>query len=573
MVCSRRSICNKKTGNTFNNPQAIRVNTSTNDVTILGGGLAGLSLALQCRQQIPQARITVLEKHRHPVPEAAFKVGESTVEVAANYFANVLGLKQHIVDQQLPKLGLRFFFPAGDNSSIENRLELGGRRYAPASSYQLDRGRFENHLAECCREAGIQLVSGARIQDFQLARRGPHQVSYDLDGQRQVVNTRWIADASGRRAFVKRKLGLQKPSPHIGNAAWFRFGKHIKIDDWSNDPAWRDGHSGATGRWYSTNHLMGRGYWVWLIPLASGSTSMGIVASEQVHPLSSFNSFDKALAWLDRHEPQCAQKVREHVDQLQDFRAIKHYSVECTRVFSARRWGITGEAGFFHDPFYSPGSDFIAFANTLLSDLIRRDLTGRDYRIRARTYDRIYKRFYYGTSTAYLDQYQLFGNPQVMPVKILWDYLIYWSITGFIFMHDRVCQQTMYMQHVFRLGRLGKLNHVMQGFFRQWHQQTADAEVNGTIDISSMALIRETNQRLLDELDSRSFNRQFADNVGQIETLFWEIVDHAGLDVDIPVKRRRYPRARTDAFRHVFEQTAVRKSTTAVSPERIAAGA
>ncbi len=528
---------------------------NSSDVTIMGGGLAGLSLALQCRQQIPDARITVLEKRPHPVPEAAFKVGESTVEVAASYFANVLGLKQHILDEQLPKLGLRFFFPSGDNSKIENRLELGGRRYAPASSYQLDRGRFENHLAECCLTSGINLVDGAKVQDFQLNRRGHHQVSYELDGQPHTIDSRWIVDASGRRAFIKRKLGLGKSSPHVGNAAWFRFGKHIKIDDWSSDAQWRDGHAGDTGRWYSTNHLMGKGYWVWLIPLASGSTSMGIVACEQVHPLSSFNSFEKALAWLDKHEPQCADQVRAHEDVLQDFRAIKHYSVECDQVFSGSRWGITGEAGFFHDPFYSPGSDFIAFSNTFLCDLIRRELSGREYRIRAVTYDRIYKRFYYGTSTAYLEQYQLFGNPQVMPVKILWDYMIYWSITGFIFMHDRMCQQSMYMQHVFKLNRLGKLNHFMQDFFRRWHQQSDVADVNGTIDISSMALIRETNQRLLDELDYRSFSHQFAANVAQIETLFWEIIDQSGLEVDVPLRRRHYSGARQNAFAQVFEQT------------------
>ena len=140
----------------------------TNDVTILGGGLAGLTLALQCRQKLPNASITVLEKREHPVPEAAFKVGESTVEVAAYYFGEVLGLKQHILEDQLPKLGLRFFFPAGDNSRIEDRLELGGRRYAPCPSYQLDRGRFENYLADRCLEQGIQFVDRADIKDVEI---------------------------------------------------------------------------------------------------------------------------------------------------------------------------------------------------------------------------------------------------------------------------------------------------------------------------------------------------------------------------------------------------------------------
>ncbi len=107
------------------------------DVAILGGGLAGLSLALQCHQEIPQARIVVLEKHRHPAPEAAFKVGESTVEVGTHYFTNVLGLQQHMEEEQLPKLGLRFFFRAGDNKAIEPRLELGGRDFPPKAEFPI----------------------------------------------------------------------------------------------------------------------------------------------------------------------------------------------------------------------------------------------------------------------------------------------------------------------------------------------------------------------------------------------------------------------------------------------------
>ena len=526
------------------------------DVTVLGGGLAGLSLALQCRQKLPDARITVLEKREHPVPEAAFKVGESTVEVAAHYFGEILGLKEHIRKQQLPKLGLRFFFPAGDNSRIEDRLELGGKRYAPCPSYQLDRGRFENFLADRCLAEGIQFIHCANIRDIQLGTRsGHHSVTYEVDRHPQSVQSRWVVDASGRRAFLKRQLKMQKDSAHEGNAAWFRFSKPIKIDDWSNDDSWSAGHQDKTARWYSTNHLMGQGYWVWLIPLASGSASMGIVASPEFHSISDFNSIEKALAWLDKHEPQCAQVVRDNLEHLQDFRAIKHYAVECEQVFSAQRWGITGEAGFFHDPFYSPGSDFIAFSNTFLTDLIQRDLTGRRYRMRAFSYDRIYKRFYYGTATAYQNQYLLFGNPIVMPVKILWDYLVYWSITGFIFMHDRTCQQTMYLRNLSRLNRLGKLNHFMQDFFRQWHAATEHQSARGTVDISQIPLIREANQRLKDEMTNAQFNQQFGLNLAQLETLGWEIVEHSGLKLEPPFRRKSEPGVRQGAFDTVFANT------------------
>ena len=53
------------------------------DVVILGGGLAGGCLARQLHLEAPSLRTLVVEKRTHPVPEAAFKVGESSVEIGA----------------------------------------------------------------------------------------------------------------------------------------------------------------------------------------------------------------------------------------------------------------------------------------------------------------------------------------------------------------------------------------------------------------------------------------------------------------------------------------------------------
>ncbi|MEM6710559.1 MAG: FAD-dependent oxidoreductase, partial [Pseudomonadota bacterium] len=79
------------------------------DVIILGAGLAGLTLARQLSLSQPGRRVAVIEHRQFPMQQAAHKVGESTVEIASHYFAETLGLHDHLKAHQLPKFGLRLF--------------------------------------------------------------------------------------------------------------------------------------------------------------------------------------------------------------------------------------------------------------------------------------------------------------------------------------------------------------------------------------------------------------------------------------------------------------------------------
>ena len=170
-------------------------------------------------------------------------------------------------------------------------------------------------------------------------------------------------------------------------------------------------------RWQSTVHLMGVGYWVWLIPLGSGSHSFGIVADGDLHPFARINRFERALDWLREFEPQCAEVVEAHAGELEDFLALQHFAHGCARVFSADRWALIGEAGVFTDPFYSPGSDFIAMGNDYVTDLIVRDARGEDIAPRAEAFNATYLRLFEAFIRLYDGQYPIMGNAQVMTAK------------------------------------------------------------------------------------------------------------------------------------------------------------
>lgn len=502
------------------------------DVVILGGGLAGLTLALQLRGRMRDLDILVLERRKHPVPEAAHKVGESTVEIGADYFHTVLGLEQHLKERQLKKFGFRFFFCDADRA-FDRTLELGASRYLATPGFQIDRGIFENFLGERARELGIRFLDGASVKSIELendSRVAPHRVRYERDAREQSVESRWVIDASGRAGLLKRKLQLQQPNGHEVNAVWFRLGAKIDVNDWSQDQDWLQ-RCDPPWRWLSTNHLCGPGYWAWLIPLSSGSHSVGVVWDARQIPFESMNSFEKLLQWLHEHQPMLAADVDGKKHLLQDFCFLRNFSYGCKQVFSGQRWGLTGEAGLFLDPFYSPGSDFIAIANTYLTDLIERDLRGEVIAGRVNVYQRMFFSFCESTLTLYRDQYPLFGDPEVLPTKVIWDYAFYWGILCQLFFQRRLTD----LENIALLGnelqRSKDLNAAMQIFLREWSQQSAKRNSTVLLDQVALPWFAELNRGLRDELSEEEFRARIKTNVRLLETLAQQIVSRALRDV------------------------------------------
>jgi flavin-dependent dehydrogenase len=505
------------------------------DIIIMGGGLAGLTLALQLKQQFTDINVLVLERRTHPVPEAAHKVGESSVEIGAHYFSSVLGLQPHLDQAQLRKFGFRFFFSEG-RRDIDQVTEIGASRYLSVPSYQIDRGIFENFLGQEALRRGVRFMDNTLVRELELSDNAdqPHRVRAERAGEALHLSARWVVDACGRAGLIKRKLGLAQANAHEANAVWFRIKDRIDIDQWADNTAWRE-RCNPQARWLSTNHLVGAGYWVWLIPLASGSHSVGIVADPRWHALEAINTFDKAMNWFQIHQPRLFDELDGKRHLLQDFAFFRNFSYGCRQVFSAQRWALTGEAGLFLDPFYSPGSDFIAISNTYITELIGMDLAGKNLGAHAQLFDQIYHSFYDSTLALYTDQYGLFGDPEVLPVKVIWDYTYYWGVLSQLFFQGRMTDLPMMGSLREELAQCQKLNLAVQAFLQAWSGVSAKRNPAVMLDQASLPWFAELNRSLNDRLDDAQFRERIRASTLQLHRLAAEMLEracaeHPGLD-------------------------------------------
>ena len=488
------------------------------DVAIIGGGLAGLTVALQLRRSSPSLDIVVLERDSLPPPEAAHKVGEATVEIGAHYLAHTLGLEALLEETQLRKFGLRLFFGSGRHDDLAQADELGASRLLPAISYQLDRGKLEGDLANMLTELGVEVRQDCQVNDVSAGEKGCHHELTIIHEEREgSLRCSWLIDASARAAVLKRKLNIRRPIDHQLNAAWFRLDASLSVDDWSASAAWKD-RCGGLSRRPSTNHLMGSGYWAWIIPLVGDRTSVGLVADPDIHPLSGYKDFASLKNWLSVNQPLLGSEVCGAESTLMDFHVLKNLSQNSEKVWSGDRWALSGEAGLFADPFYSPGTDFIGISNTLICDLITRDQTQGELAVRSAIFEKMYLSFFASTMSLFENQYGGFGDTRLMVVKSTWDYAYYWSVLAWLFFREVMTDLDFLRIAQAKLTRIRALNEDMQTTFREKALEKHEDSGSGRFfDQIAMPVLADLNAALLEP--TASLEKEFADNCRRLDAL------------------------------------------------------
>ena len=468
------------------------------DVLIIGAGLAGLALARQLLLYSDK-KILLIDK-RSEIPPKKQKVGESTVQVSAYYYAKVLDMEEHLLIEHYVKYNLRYYWktPGKANDCFEHYGHAFIQRFSNICCYQLDRNKFEAEMFKLnCMNPNFNFLGGASDMSVTLSEAGPHSVGFKADGREYSLTTTWVVDTSGRGKFLARQMDLGKENPirHGTSFYWVEGLVNIdKLTDLSLKEVRLKKDRAETGHspfWLATNHFMGEGFWFWVIPLHH-KTSLGLVYDNRLIPRERVSTVPKLIEWICEEFPLFARDLpyRKVLDQS----SIKDFSYDCKQTISKSRWALSGEAGRFTDPLYSPGSDLISLHNTLITDAILTE-DADELAAKCWLYEQLEEVFYQGTVPAYAVTYDALGDQEAFVLKYSWELSIYFAFYVFPFINDFFTNRRFLLMYLGKFSRLGSINTNLHGFisgYFQWkknRQQAAGEPV--FYDFMNIAALRE----------------------------------------------------------------------------------
>jgi flavin-dependent dehydrogenase len=391
------------------------------DITVVGGAFSGASAALLLKRRNPNWRIVIVEKNA----EFDRKVGESTTEVSSCFLTRVLGLSHHLAHEQLPKQGLRMWFARSSEDTFTDCAEIGARYNSRLSGFQVDRSTLDEHVLALAVAAGCELWRPAKVQQIELGGVGRNELTVRVGEETRRIEARWIVDASGRAALIARKLGHFRPlTEHPVNALWARF---TGVKDWdglelrARFPQWAN--ATKTTRGLATNHLMGRGWWCWIIPLKGGDTSVGLVYDTRLfQPPAGGTIGERLQAHFQAHPigREILGEARAVPGDQMAYSALPYVSEQ----IAGDGWVLVGDAASFIDPLYSPGLDFCAFTAHAAHSLIARSLASEtvDLECYNARFAFCFRSWFDGL---YRDKYFYLGDAELMAAAWLLDISAY----------------------------------------------------------------------------------------------------------------------------------------------------
>jgi flavin-dependent dehydrogenase len=438
------------------------------DVLVIGGAFSGAASALLLRRWLPGRRVMVVER----AEEFDRKVGEATVELSALFLHRVLGLSDFLARHQLPKHGLRFWFASDPDQSLAEMTEVGPAEVPRLPSFLLDRAVLDEHMLSTARAEGAEVLRPARVTAMELGRP-ESRVEIEIEGgEHRTVSARWVIDASGRHAFLARRLRLHhRVEEHPTAALWGRWSGVADLDGAAflgTDLRSPRLPPVAPVRRLATNHFCGDGWWCWFIALKSGQTSVGLVYNKELIELPGETPEERYRRFL-ASRPGIRELLADASLEEGDLRAYGHLPYRSER-YAGSGWALVGDAASFMDPYYSPGLDHAGISVFATVRMIEGDLSGRldeaalesAVERHNQVFDRSYGKW---LEALYLGKYELMGDAELLTAAYLVETALYYL--GIVTTKYRDLEHLRYPPYGEGIWQETLVFRIMRGFTRR----------------------------------------------------------------------------------------------------------
>ena len=330
-----------------------------------------------------------------------------------------LAMWHHLEREQLPKEGLRYWFTNARVTGHADASETGAFIRSVVPSFQLRRDRLDEHLLATAVAEGAELLRPARVSDVTVGKFD-HRVRVETNGETRDISCRWLLDATGRVNLLGRKLNLiERNEEHPTAAIWCRWKNVRHIDDLAVRVGIAGGNVGS--RRLGTNHYTGYGFWIWVIPLGNGETSIGLVFDKRLVDLHhSRNRAADFVAFLNAI-PSLRELLEGAEPRLEDLRFYGSLPY-ATKQYMGEGWALLGDAAAFLDPYYSPGLDHASFTAEATVEIIGKDAMSVDVAPLIAEHNATFLRSYWRFFRAiYKDKYYYMGESDLLSASVLID--------------------------------------------------------------------------------------------------------------------------------------------------------